>query len=151
LAGSARNVLRAAHELNPEVEIVAVNDIGEAATFAHLLKHDTTFGTFPPSVESVDGEIVVGGRGIKFLSTPDPAQLPWRDLGADIVIESTGHYTDSEKARTHIDEGGAKKVIISAPALDHRKVQLLVRVEQRPCLDHAEPGYVLRRLRPLPA
>ncbi len=110
-----RNVLRAAHELNPEVEIVAVNDIGEAGTFAHLLKHDTTFGTFKPSVHVQDGEIVVDGRGIRFLSAADPGELPWHDLGVDIVIESTGHYTDAEKARVHIDRGGAKKVIISAP------------------------------------
>src|ERR1700736_3857543 len=111
-----RNVLRAAHELNPEIEIVAVNDLGEPSTFAHLLKHDTTFGTFKPSVQAQDGEITVDGRGIRFLSTPNATELPWRDLGVDIVVESTGHYTDANKARAHIDAGGAKKVIISAPA-----------------------------------
>jgi len=97
-------------------EIVAVNDLGEPGTFAHLLKHDTTFGTFKPSVQAEDGEIAVDGRGIRFLSTPNASELPWRDLGVDIVVESTGHYTDANKARAHIDGGGAKKVIISAPA-----------------------------------
>jgi glyceraldehyde 3-phosphate dehydrogenase len=111
-----RNVLRAAHELNPEIEIVAVNDLGEPSTFAHMLKHDTTFGTFKPSVQAQDGEITVDGRGIRFLSAPNATELPWRDLGVDIVVESTGHYTDANKARAHIDGGGAKKVIISAPA-----------------------------------
>ncbi len=111
-----RNIYRAAHELNPDVEIVAVNDIGEAKTFAHLLKHDTALGTFGPAV-SVDGESIrVDGRTMKFLSHRDPAELPWKDLGVDIVIESTGLFTDANKARVHIDKGGARKVIISAPA-----------------------------------
>ena len=111
-----RNIYRAAHELNQDVEVVAVNDIGDAHTFAHLLKHDTALGTFGPRVESGDGEIRVADRVVKFLSIKDPAELPWRDLGVDIVVESTGLFTDANKARVHIDRGGAKKVIISAPA-----------------------------------
>jgi glyceraldehyde 3-phosphate dehydrogenase len=111
-----RNIYRAAHELNQDVEVVAVNDIGDAHTFAHLLKHDTALGTFEPPVKSGDGEIRVADRDVKFLSLKDPAELPWRDLGVDIVVESTGLFTDANKARVHIDRGGAKKVIISAPA-----------------------------------
>lgn len=111
-----RNIYRAAHELKPEFEIVAVNDIGDAKTFAHLLKHDTALGTFGPAVKA-DGETIhVDGRAVKFLSHRDPAELPWKDLGVDLVVESTGLFTDAHKAQVHIDQGGAKKVIISAPA-----------------------------------
>jgi glyceraldehyde 3-phosphate dehydrogenase len=111
-----RNIYRAAHELKPAFEIVAVNDIGDAHTFAHLLKHDTALGTFGPTVTSDDENIIVDGHPVKFLSRRDPAELPWKDLGVEIVVESTGLFTDATKARVHIDKGGAKKVIISAPA-----------------------------------
>ncbi|MDQ6774382.1 MAG: type I glyceraldehyde-3-phosphate dehydrogenase [Candidatus Dormibacteraeota bacterium] len=111
-----RNIYRAAHELNPEIEVVAVNDLGEAATFAHLLKHDTALGTFGPDVRAEGDAIAVDGRRMRFLSIRDPAELPWRDLGADVVVESTGLFTNAHKARVHIDRGGARKVIISAPA-----------------------------------
>jgi glyceraldehyde 3-phosphate dehydrogenase (phosphorylating) len=111
-----RNIYRAAHQLNPDVEIVAVNDLGDAKTFAHLLKHDTALGTFGPRVEANGEEIRVDDRKVKFLSVKDPGELPWRDLGVDIVVESTGLFTDANKARAHIDRGGARKVIISAPA-----------------------------------
>jgi glyceraldehyde 3-phosphate dehydrogenase len=111
-----RNIYRAADQLKPDFEIVAVNDIGDAATFAHLLKHDTALGTFGPDVSASADAIKVGGRTVKFLSHRDPAELPWKDLGVDIVVESTGLFTDATKARVHIDKGGAKKVVISAPA-----------------------------------
>ncbi len=111
-----RNIYRAASELKPDFEIVAVNDIGDARTFAHLLKHDTALGTFGPTVKVEGDDIHVDGHAVKFLSHRDPAELPWRDLGVDVVIESTGLFTDATKARVHIDKGGAKKVIISAPA-----------------------------------
>ena len=111
-----RNIYRAADALKPPFEIVAVNDIGDAHTFAHLLKHDTALGTFGPTVTSDDDSIIVDGHRVKFLSHKDPADLPWKDLGVDIVVESTGLFTDATKARVHIDKGGAKKVIISAPA-----------------------------------
>ena len=111
-----RNIYRAAHELKPSFEIVAVNDIGDAHTFAHLLKHDTALGTFGPSVTADGDTIVVDGKPMKFMSHRDPAELPWKDLGVDVVIESTGLFTDAAKARVHIDKGGARKVIISAPA-----------------------------------
>jgi glyceraldehyde 3-phosphate dehydrogenase len=111
-----RNIYRAAHELNPDLEIVAVNDLGDSHTFAHLLKHDTALGTFGPRVEASGDEIKVNGRTVKFLSVRDPGELPWRELGVDIVVESTGLFTDANEARVHIDRGGASKVIISAPA-----------------------------------
>jgi glyceraldehyde 3-phosphate dehydrogenase len=111
-----RNIFRAAYQLNRDVDVVAVNDLGDPTTFAHLLKHDSALGTFGPAVEARGDEIAVDGRSMKFLSVRDPGDLPWRDLGADIVVESTGLFTDASQARVHIDRGGAKKVIISAPA-----------------------------------
>jgi glyceraldehyde 3-phosphate dehydrogenase len=111
-----RNIYRAADKLKADFEIVAVNDLGDAATFAHLLKHDTALGTFGPEVSASGESIKVGGRNVKFLSVKDPGELPWNDLGVDVVIESTGLFTDATKARVHIDKGGAQKVIISAPA-----------------------------------
>ncbi len=97
------------------IEIVAANDLGNIATMAHLLKYDTVLGTLPDEV-SVSGDTIrVGAKEIKILAERDPASLPWRDLGVDIVIESTGHFTTGSAARAHL-EGGAKKVIISAPA-----------------------------------
>jgi glyceraldehyde 3-phosphate dehydrogenase len=111
-----RNIFRAAYDLKADIEFVAVNDIGDAQTFAHLLKHDTALGTFSGDVTVRDSAIVVDGRPTKFLSVKDPAELPWRDLGVELVVESTGLFTDAKKARAHIDSGGAKKVIISAPA-----------------------------------
>src|ERR1700716_1884894 len=94
-----RNIFRAGHELNPEVEVVAVNDIGDARTFAHLLKHDTALGTFRAAVSADTDEIRVDGRAVRFLSQRDPGDLPWRDLGVDIVVESTGLFTDADKGR----------------------------------------------------
>src|SRR5439155_14761530 len=111
-----RNIYRAASDLKPDFEIVAVNDIGDAKTFAHLLKHDTALGTFGPAVKAEGDSIHVDGHTVKFLSIKAPGELPWKDLGVDIVVESTGLFTDANKARVHIDKGGAKKVIISAPA-----------------------------------
>jgi len=111
-----RNIFRAALKLDADFEVVAVNDIGDSKTFAHLLKHDTTFGTLPQAVSHDADSIKVDGRTVKFLSHKDPGELPWKDLGVDVVVESTGLFTDATKARVHIDKGGAKKVIISAPA-----------------------------------
>ena len=109
-----RNVFRAALN-NPEIEIIAVNDLTDAATLAHLLKYDSIHGTFDADV-TVDGDsLVVNGKKVKVLAQTDPAKLPWGELGVDIVVESTGRFTVGEKAKAHID-GGAKKVIISAPA-----------------------------------
>jgi glyceraldehyde 3-phosphate dehydrogenase len=109
-----RNMLRAALD-TPEIEIVAANDLTDAATLAHLLKYDSVHRAFPQSV-AVDGDsLVVGSRKIRVLSVRNPAELPWKDLKADVVIESTGLFTDRDKAAAHL-EAGAKKVIISAPA-----------------------------------
>lgn len=99
-----------------DVEVVAVNDITDAATLAHLLKYDSNYGTLETPVQADKDAIVVGGKRLKVLAETDPSKLPWRDLGADIVIESTGRFTSKEKAAVHIESGGAKKVIISAPA-----------------------------------
>ena len=112
-----RNFYRAvAAGRSGELEIVAVNDLTDTKTLAHLLKYDTVLGTLSEDVSADEGSITVAGKQIKVLSQRDPAQLPWADLGVDIVIESTGHFTNADDARKHIDGGGAKKVIISAPA-----------------------------------
>ncbi|MFZ0216507.1 MAG: type I glyceraldehyde-3-phosphate dehydrogenase [Candidatus Dormiibacterota bacterium] len=124
-----RNIFRAARERNPDLEIVAVNDLGEAATFAHLLKYDTALGVLPNDIRVSGGDIVVDGRPIKFLSQRDPGELPWADLGIDLVVESTGLFTDAEKARVHIDRGGARKVVISAPAT-HQDLTVVLGVNQ---------------------
>jgi glyceraldehyde 3-phosphate dehydrogenase len=110
-----RNFFRAAVASGADLEVVAANDLGDVATMAHLLKYDTILGRFPAEIESGPDGIRVGGHTIKMLAERDPAQLPWGELGADVVIESTGFFTDAEKAKAHI-AGGAKKVIISAPA-----------------------------------
>ena len=110
-----RNYLRAALAQNSDLEIVAVNDLSDPAGLAHLLKYDSVTGRLGAAV-SVDGDsIVINGKSIKVLAERDPAELPWKELGVDIVIESTGIFTDGEKAKKHI-EAGAKKVLISAPA-----------------------------------
>jgi glyceraldehyde 3-phosphate dehydrogenase len=110
-----RNFWRALDASDHDVEIVAVNDLTDNKTLAHLLKYDTILGKLPYDVSFTEGEIVVDGKSIKALAERDPAKLPWSDLGVDVVIESTGHFTKAEGARKHLD-GGAKKVIISAPA-----------------------------------
>jgi glyceraldehyde 3-phosphate dehydrogenase len=111
-----RNVFRAALN-NPEVEIVAVNDLTDVKTLAHLLKYDTTHGVLDATVEVGEGSIIVNGRAVKVFAERDPGNLPWSSVGAEIVIESTGIFTSKEKASLHL-KGGAKKVIISAPATD---------------------------------
>jgi glyceraldehyde 3-phosphate dehydrogenase len=111
-----RNFMKALLERHPGVEIVAVNDLTSAAECAHLFKYDSNYGTFPGDV-TVSGEtITIAGKSIKVLAERDPGKLPWKDLGVDVVVESTGFFTDADKAKAHIDGGGAKKVIISAPA-----------------------------------
>ena len=110
-----RNVFRAAHESGADIEWLAVNDIVDPTTIAHLLKYDSTYGPFPGEVSATDAGLVVNGREIRVLAETDPAQLPWGELGADVVIESTGRFTDRENASKHLD-AGANKVVISAPA-----------------------------------
>ncbi|MGH3937084.1 MAG: type I glyceraldehyde-3-phosphate dehydrogenase [Pseudonocardiaceae bacterium] len=111
-----RNFWRAVAAGKYDIEIVAFNDLGDVATMAHLLKYDSVLGRLPEDVRVTDEGINVGGRTIKALAERDPGKLPWGDLGIDVVIESTGFFTTAKDARKHVDEGGAKKVIISAPA-----------------------------------
>jgi glyceraldehyde 3-phosphate dehydrogenase len=111
-----RNFFRAVTASGTDIELVAANDLGDVATMAHLLKYDSILGRFPAPVTVTDDGIRVGDRTIKILAERDPANLPWADLGVDVVVESTGFFTKAADARKHIDAGGAKKVIISAPA-----------------------------------
>ena len=112
-----RQVFKAIHDFHPDtLQVVAVNDLTDPQTIAHLLKYDSNYGHFPGDISASEGAITVDGHSIKVLTQRDPAQIPWKDLGIEIVVESTGLFTDAEKARAHIDGGGAKKVIISAPA-----------------------------------
>ncbi len=111
-----RNMLRASG--GSGIEFVAVNDITDAKTLAHLLKYDSVLGVFPGNVQSTDDTIIVDGKPIKVLAVKDPGDLPWKDLGVEIVIESTGKYTKRPDVIKHLEKAGAKKVIISAPATD---------------------------------
>lgn len=100
---------------NKNLDFVAVNDLTDAKTLAYLFEHDSNFGAYPGTVEAKESSIVIDGKEIKVIAEKDPAKLPWKDLGVEIVIESTGRFTDAEKAKAHLT-AGAKKVIISAPA-----------------------------------
>ena len=112
-----RNLFRAAHESDADLDIVAVNDITDNATLAYLLKYDSILGRFPGEVTEGGGSITVDGKQIKVFEERDPADLPWGDVGVDVVIESTGLFTKRDDAKKHLD-AGAKKVIISAPATE---------------------------------
>jgi glyceraldehyde 3-phosphate dehydrogenase len=128
-----RQSLKALIERAPDVEVVAVNDLVDTKTNALLFKHDSTYGAFDGEVSHTDDAIVIDGREIKVLQFKDPAQLPWGDLGVDIVVESTGIFTDAEKAAAH-RQAGAKKVIISAPA-KHEDITIVLGVNE----DRYEP------------
>jgi glyceraldehyde 3-phosphate dehydrogenase len=112
-----RNAFKAAFEKNADFEIVAINDITSPATLAHLLKYDSIFGKFPGEVSSTENSIIVNGKEIKILAVRNPADLPWGELGVELVLESTGLFTNKADAAKHIT-AGAKKVVISAPASD---------------------------------
>jgi glyceraldehyde 3-phosphate dehydrogenase len=112
-----RNFFRASLTRDSDFDIVAANDLGDAKTMAHLLKFDSTLGPFPGDVAIEDGVLHAAGQQIKLLSERDPAAMPWGDLGVDVVLESTGFFTNREGAQKHLD-AGAKKVVISAPATD---------------------------------
>jgi glyceraldehyde 3-phosphate dehydrogenase len=129
-----RNFFRAQQALGADLEIVALNDLGDAKTMAHLLRYDSNLGPFQGEVELADGVLRAGGEEVRILSERDPAALPWGELGVDVVLESTGHFTDREGAGKHL-EGGAKKVLISAPAKDP-DVTLVVGVND----DAYDPG-----------
>ena len=111
-----RNYLKALMERHPSLEVAAVNDLTSAAECAHLFKYDSNYGTFPGEVRASGNSITIEGRHITVTAERDPAKIPWSSFGVDVVIESTGLFTDAVKARAHMDGGGAKKVIISAPA-----------------------------------
>ncbi len=111
-----RNFTKAIVERHPEIDIVAVNDLTDAQQCAHLFKYDSNYGIYDGDVSAQDATIAIDGRRIKVFAERDPGRLPWKDLGVDLVVESTGLFTNADKARAHIDSGGAKKVIISAPA-----------------------------------
>src|SRR5512132_1247761 len=110
-----RQTLKAILERAPGVEVVAVNDLVDTSLNALLFKHASTSGAYPGTVDHTENSLIIDGREIKVLKEKDPAALPWGDLGVDIVLESTGIFTDAEKAKAHIT-AGAQKVIISAPA-----------------------------------
>src|SRR3954452_17910830 len=110
-----RNLFRAAQATSTDIEWVAVNDLTDPKTLAQLLKYDSILGPYPGTIEFSDDGIVVDGKPLKVLAERDPGALPWGDLGVDVVVESTGFFTDRENAAKHL-AGGAKKVIISAPA-----------------------------------
>jgi glyceraldehyde 3-phosphate dehydrogenase len=112
-----RNFFRAQHALGSDIEVVALNDLGDAKTMAHLLRYDSNLGPFEGEVELADGVLRAPGEEVKILSERDPGALPWGDLGVEVVVESTGFFTDREGAAKHLS-AGAKKVVISAPATD---------------------------------
>jgi len=112
-----RNFFRAQHALGADIEVVALNDLGNAETMAHLLRYDSNLGPFEGEVSLSQGVLHAAGENVKMLSERDPAALPWGDLGVDVVVESTGIFTDRDGAQKHLD-AGAKKVLISAPAKD---------------------------------
>ena len=112
-----RNFFRAQQALGADLDIVALNDLGDATTMAHLLRYDSNLGPFKGEVELADGVLRAGGEEVRIVSERDPAALPWAELEVDVVLESTGHFTDREGAQKHLD-AGAKKVVISAPATD---------------------------------
>jgi glyceraldehyde 3-phosphate dehydrogenase (phosphorylating) len=112
-----RNFFRAQHALGADLEVVALNDLGDAKTMAHLLRYDSNLGPFQGGVELAEGVLRAAGEEVQILSERDPAALPWRELGVDVVIESTGFFTSRDGAQKHLD-AGARKVVISAPATD---------------------------------
>ena len=112
-----RNFFRAQHTVGADIDVVALNDLGDARTMEHLLRYDSNLGPFPGEVELADGVMRAAGEEVRMLSERDPAALPWAELGVDVVLESTGFFTDREGAQKHLD-AGAKKVVISAPATD---------------------------------
>lgn len=111
-----RNFTKALFERRPNVELVAINDLTSASECAHLFKYDSNYGRYRGDVRTDGDTLVIDSRRIRVFAERDPGKLPWRDLGVDVVVESTGLFTDAAKARAHIDSGGARKVIISAPA-----------------------------------
>ena len=131
-----RLVYRTIKERHPdEIEVVAVNDLFDAPTNAHLLKYDSTYGTYAGTVEAQNGNLVIDGKTVKVTAEKDPAAIKWSEMGVEIVLECTGLFTDANKAKAHIESGGAKKVIISAPA-KNEDITVVLGVNQ----DKYDPG-----------
>lgn len=124
-----RNAFKVAYERS-DIEVVAINDLTDTKTLAHLLKHDSTYGTYHHSVGYDDEHLIVDDKKIRVYKQTDPALLPWGDLGVDVVIESTGFFVDPAKARAHIDPAGAKKVVISAPAKGEGATTIVIGVNE---------------------
>lgn len=122
---------------NPNVEIVAINDLGDLETLAYLLKYDTSYGVYPKDVKIKDGNLVVNGKEIKVFSEKDPKKLPWKELGVEIVFECTGVFKDRESASAHI-EAGAKKVLISAPTKDESLKTIVLGVNDNEIVEDDE-------------
>ena len=141
-----RNFFRAVRASGADIEIVAVNDLTDNKTLAHLLKYDSTFGRLDEDVSYDEESITVGGQRVLASAQRDPAQLPWGDLGVDVVIESTGRFTKRDDAALHL-KGGAKKVIISAPAKDE-DVTIVIGVNQETYRDGPSRCQRLRPDRP---
>ena len=130
-----RQVLRAVNEnYGGKLEVAAVNDLTDTETNAHLLRHDSNYGAYPGKVEATKDSILIDGKAVKVLSERDPGKIPWRDYGVEVVVESTGLFTDATRAAAHL-EGGAKKVIISAPA-KNEDVTIVLGVNE----DHYDPA-----------
>lgn len=124
-----RGSFRIAFDRN-DIEVVAINDLADSKTLAHLLKHDTIYGAYGREVSSDESNIIIDGQAIKLLKQPDPALLPWADLGVDVVIEATGRFTDPIKARIHVDQAGAKRVIVSAPMIGEGVTTIVIGVNE---------------------
>ena len=124
-----RNAFKVAFERD-DIEVVALNDLTDTKTLAHLLKHDSTYGTYHHEVGFDEENIIVDGKAIHVYKQTDPALLPWGDLGVDVVIESTGFFVDPAKARAHVDQAGAKKVVISAPAKGEGATTIVIGVNE---------------------
>lgn len=133
-----RCIVRALNERKvSDIEVVAVNDLTDAKTLAHLYNYDTVHGRAEPRAQAGEGALTIGGKNVKIIAEKDPAKLPWKELGVDVVLECTGLFTDKEKAKAHL-EAGAKKVIISAPAKNHDVTIVLgVNTEQYDAQKHA--------------
>jgi glyceraldehyde 3-phosphate dehydrogenase len=121
-----------------DIEIVAINDLSDTKTLAHLLKHDSNYGNYHHEVASDENHIIVNGKPIQVFKQTDPALLPWGDLGVDVVIESTGFFVDPAKARVHIDQAGAKKVVISAPAKGEGATTIVIGVNEEKLEDASD-------------
>jgi len=128
-----RPTLKVALE-NPEVEIVAINDLGNLENLAYLLKYDSAYGVYPREIEIKDGNLIIGGKEIKVFSEKDPSKLPWGDLGIDVVAECTGFFTDRESASGHL-KASAKKVIISAPTKDESIKTIVIGCNEKEITD----------------